>query len=76
MIQVSPQCPDFLRRDVLSRQVVRNRLRSMGTKLFIKVLQGGPQNLQLLLSQLFLLSDGFLCDLRASVVQSVLGMII
>jgi len=54
---------------MFSRQVIRNRLRSVRTKLFIKVPQSRPQNLQLLLSQVFLLSIGLLCALRASVVN-------
>ena len=54
---------------MFSRQVIRNRIRTMRTNFLIKVPQSRPQNLQLLLVQLSLLSYGFLCDLRASVVN-------
>ena len=69
LVQFRSQIPYFFRSDRLPRQVILNRLRTVRAKFFIKVPQSRPQNLQLLLSQVFLLSIGLLCALRASVVN-------
>jgi hypothetical protein len=54
---------------MLSRQVVSNRVRSVRTEFLVKVPQSRTHDHQASFVQSLLLSDDFLCDLRASVVN-------